>query len=76
MARRAFTGDHIKELPKGKIEPYRLWFEFLKLALEIQPDKVDKKFYAPWGDISKLTFNEWNQTKSIQLELVDARLSA
>lgn len=59
MARKAFTGDHIKELPKGKMEPYRLWFEFLKLALEIQPNKVDREFYKPWGDVSKEKFNDW-----------------
>lgn len=59
MARRAFTGDHIKELPKGKVEPYRLWFEFLKLALEVQPEKVDRTFYEPWGDVTKEKFNDW-----------------
>ena len=59
MARKAFSGDHVKELPKGKMEPYRLWFEFLKLAMEIQPQKVNKKFYEPWGDITKEKFNDW-----------------
>ena len=59
MARKAFSGDHVKELPKGKVEPYRLWFEFLKLALEIQPEKVDKQFYEPWGDVTKEKFNDW-----------------
>jgi hypothetical protein len=59
MARKAFSGDHVKELPKGKVEPYRLWFEFLKLALEIQPEKVDKKFYEPWDDVTKENFNDW-----------------
>lgn len=59
MARKAFSGDHIKELPKGKVEPYRLWFEFLKLALEVQPEKVDKNFYEPWGNVSGEKFNDW-----------------
>ena len=59
MARKAFSGDHIKELPRGKVEPYRLWFEFLKLALEVQPEKVDKKFYEPWGNVSNERFNDW-----------------
>jgi len=59
MARKAFSGDHVKELPKGKMEPYRLWFEFLKLAMEIQPEKVNKKVYEPWGDVTKEKFNDW-----------------
>jgi len=59
MARKAFSGDHVKELPKGKVEPYRLWFEFLKLALEIQPEKVDNKLFEPWGDVTKENFNDW-----------------
>lgn len=59
MARKAFSGDHSKELPKGKMEPYRLWFEFLKLAKEVQPDKVDHKFYEQWGDVTKERFDDW-----------------
>ena len=75
MARKAFAGDHIKELPKGKVEPYRLWFEFLKLALEIQPEKVDIKFYEPWGDVSKIAFNDWFPQNWRRLFAVPASLT-
>lgn len=59
MVRKAFSGDLVHELPKGKIEPYRLWFEYLKLALQIYPSRVDKAFYESWGDVEKLDFDEW-----------------
>lgn len=59
MGRRAFSGDLLHELPKGKIEPYRLWFEFLRYAYETIPVRVDKKFYERWGDISDCKFDEW-----------------
>lgn len=75
MARKAFTGDHIKELPKGKREPYRLWFEFLKLALETQPEKVNLKFYEPWGDVTKISFNDWFPQNWQRLFAVPASLT-
>lgn len=75
MARKAFTGDHVKELPKGKVEPYRLWFEFLKLALEMQPERVNLKFYEPWGDVSKISFNDWFPQNWQRLFAVPASLT-
>ena len=75
MARKAFTGDHIKELPKGKAEPYRLWFEFLKLALDMQPEKVNRKFYEPWGDVQNISFNDWFPDNWQRLFAVPASLT-
>jgi hypothetical protein len=46
--RKAFSGDFERELPKGKIEPYRLWFEYLKFALQ-----------EPWHDVLNSDFDEW-----------------
>ena len=38
---KAFSGDGEYVLPARKVEPYRLWFEFLKLALKDPDIKVD-----------------------------------
>ena len=57
-------------------EAYRLWFEFLKHANTHSDVKVNKKFYAEWGDVSNIKFNVfWNQKsetlfKRATLELV------
>ncbi len=61
MVRKAFSGDLIYELPKGKVEPYRLWFEYLKFAIETIPSRVDRRLYEPWGDILNSDFDEWFQ---------------
>ena len=59
MARKAFAGDNEYRLPKGKIEPYRLWFEYLKLAKVSQRFQIDEGLYSPWGDVSVTDFDIW-----------------
>jgi hypothetical protein len=52
-------GDGSYILPLRKVEPYRLWFEFLKLA-DRDPDiTVDNAFYEDWGDFRTQNFKEW-----------------
>jgi len=46
-------------IPAKTREPYRLWFEFLKLALQDPTLNVDQEFYAEWGDIQTATFDDW-----------------
>lgn len=59
MARRAFAGDAENRLPKGKVEPYRLWFEYLKLAVTDPSVSVGKKIYARWGNVAQSDFDDW-----------------
>ncbi len=56
---KAFSGDGTYVLPARKVEPYRLWFEFLKLALKDPDIKVDKRVYKSWGDVENLSFDKW-----------------
>jgi hypothetical protein len=52
-------GDGTYVLPLRKVEPYRLWFEFLKLA-DRDPDiTVDDVFYEDWGDFRTQSFSDW-----------------
>lgn len=54
-----WSGDGTYYLPARQVEPYRLWFEFVKLA-HIDPDiSVDYDFYAEWGPFWDMSFNEW-----------------
>lgn len=54
-----WSGDGRYYLPARQIEPYRLWFEFLKLA-HADPDvAVDYDFYADWGAFWEMSFNDW-----------------
>jgi hypothetical protein len=63
MARLAQT-----KLPYRR-EVYRLWFEYLRVALRSSDRKVQEAlkrsahFYAPWGDVSAVNFNQWWQAK-------------
>jgi hypothetical protein len=57
--RKAWQGDGRFLLPARKVEPYRLWFEFLKLALRDPDIDVDRSIYADWGDVEDASFNEW-----------------
>lgn len=41
MARKTFSSDYVHALPKGRREPYRLWFEYLKLAQKLVPEQVN-----------------------------------
>jgi hypothetical protein len=54
-----WSGDGRYYLPARQVEPYRLWFEFLKLAATDPEQKVDYDHYAEWGDFHNMTFNEW-----------------
>jgi hypothetical protein len=56
---KAWSGDGTYVLPARKVEPYRLWFEFLKLAINDPEIKVDKRIYKSWGDVENLTFDKW-----------------
>ena len=48
---------------KSNKQLYRLWFEFLKMALK-EPDlqanlAMSADFYAPWGDVQGQLFDPW-----------------
>jgi hypothetical protein len=66
-----WAGTETHNLPAQQKEPYRLWFEFLKLALKDSSIKVDKKKYVAWGDIEHIKFDEWWDTKWQELFAVD-----
>lgn len=54
-----WSGDEAFHLPAKQVEPYRLWFEFLKLA-HVDPEiDVDYEHYKEWGPIWEMPFNEW-----------------
>ncbi len=75
MARKAFSGDLVRQLPKGRMEPYRLWFEYLKQALKVMPQKVDRDFYAQWGEVETADFDEWWQDSWRKLFAVPSSIS-
>jgi hypothetical protein len=54
-----WSGDGRYYLPARQIEPYRLWFEFLKLAANDPDLTVNREFYAPWGDFQSQSFDDW-----------------
>ena len=54
-----WSGSGIHKLPAQQVEPYRLWFEFLKLAIKDPDVDVDHDHYAAWGDVENLTFSKW-----------------
>jgi hypothetical protein len=54
-----WSGDGRYFLPARQVEPYRLWFEFLKLA-DTDPElTVDPVHYADWGDYGTQSFTNW-----------------
>lgn len=59
MAQKEFAGDPQYRLPKGKVEPYRLWFEYLKVALRHPDIQVDQSTYADWHAQPDTEFDEW-----------------
>ena len=59
MARKKFKGDATHRLPEGMMAPYILWFTALQLAYRVPGLKVNKRFYADWGEIEGLRFNDW-----------------
>ena len=59
MARHEFSGDPQYRLPKGKVEPYRLWFEYLKVALRHPEVQVDVDLYRDWNGARDVEFENW-----------------
>ena len=57
-ARKRWRGDDEHRLPAQKVEPYRLWFEFLKLASKDPEIQIDKRFYQRWGSVDA-DFDDW-----------------
>ena len=58
-AKKEWRGDDAHMLPAQKVEPYRLWFEFLKLAHSDPDISINKKFYRSWGTVQGVDFSEW-----------------
>jgi hypothetical protein len=54
-----WSGDGRHYLPARQVEPYRLWFEFLKLAATDPDLAINYTHYEEWGDFQNLSFNEW-----------------
>jgi hypothetical protein len=54
-----WSGDENYILPAGQVEPYRLWFEYLKLASRDPEIKIRKRLYDAWGSYETLTFDQW-----------------
>jgi hypothetical protein len=57
--KKEWRGDEAHMLPAQKVEPYRLWFEFLKLAHGDPDISINKKFYRSWGTVQGEDFSEW-----------------
>lgn len=69
-----FAGDDRYHLPARMIEPYRLWFEFVKLAHTDPDTGVDYGFYAEWGDFLDLDFDQWWECRWRSVFGVDAEV--
>jgi hypothetical protein len=48
-----------KETRQQAIESYRLWFEFLKRAIEQDRSKVRLDLYEAWGSVEDYAFRTW-----------------
>tara|TARA_B100001057_G_scaffold149578_1_gene149475 strand:+ start:132 stop:779 length:648 start_codon:yes stop_codon:yes gene_type:complete len=52
----------------GELQPYRVWFDYLKTCLldEKLKKRVDKEYYKSWNlsEIKNSTFNKWFKTHS------------
>lgn len=57
MVTRSFIDDE-RRLP-WKREAYRLWFEFLKLALRDPHVTVSEQAYERWDDVANGKFDQW-----------------
>jgi hypothetical protein len=55
-------------------EAFRLWFEYLRLARNSQQQDVQEalkhsaSFYAPWGDVTRIKFDDWWKEKGYLFE--------
>ena len=54
-----WSGDGQFYLPARQVEPYRLWFEFLKQAHRDPAISVDYEFYTDWGNFWEQSFSDW-----------------
>ena len=54
-----WSGDGTYYLPARQVEPYRLWFEFLKQAHRDPEIDVDYNHYKEWGEFYAQEFGEW-----------------
>ena len=54
-----WSGDGRYFLAARQVEPYRLWFEFLKQAHRDPDISGDYEFYADWGNFWDKSFSEW-----------------
>jgi hypothetical protein len=54
-----WSGDGNYILPAGQVEPYRLWFEYLKLASRDPEIKIKTRLYETWGGYDQLSFDQW-----------------
>jgi hypothetical protein len=54
-----WSGDGTYYLPARQVEPYRMWFEFLKQAHRDPDIEVDYEHYAEWGDFASQSFGHW-----------------
>ena len=54
-----WSGDGRFYLSARQVEPYRLWFEFLKQAHRDPEVSVDYDFYADWGNFWDKSFDDW-----------------
>jgi len=54
-----WSGDGTYYLPARQVEPYRLWFEFLKQAHRDPEIEVDYEHYEEWGNFWDQEFGEW-----------------
>ena len=66
-----WSGDTSSQLPAQQVEPYRLWFEFLKLASVDPSIEVNKKIYESWGNYDEESFTQWWSPHWRQLFAVD-----
>lgn len=57
--RTKWSGDNSYHLPARQMEPYRLWYEFVRQAHRDSELNVDYEFYREWGDIWGKSFNDW-----------------
>ena len=55
-------------MKQGEVQPYRVWFDYLKTCLldKNLNQKIDKNLYKSWDlkQIQNLTFNNWFKTHS------------
>ena len=75
MARKTFSSDYVHALPKARREPYRLWFEYLKLAQKLVPEQVNHEYYAEWEVGSDVRFDEWFDRKWQSLFAIPANVA-